>query len=240
MVIYERTSSTEIEIIDRWENGFGWIAHPDEDTRRVSHAMRGRDGVYLFDPLDGPGLRSHLSELGTVFGVVVQSKFHARDANVFAERYDVPVYLPTWMDRVADQVEARVERYPSPPEEWVELGSSGIDARTIDSETAWTEVVVYDRTDDTLRTADLFATVPEFRIGNERLGVYILHRLSPPTAAFTGVDPERILVGHGEGVFDDASETLNETLSDARRHLPRALLTQLPAQTIAFVVAMRE
>jgi len=54
--------------------------------------MRGRDGVYLFE-------------------------FHARDADVFAERYDVPVYLPTWMDRVAEKVEARMERYSSRPGE---------------------------------------------------------------------------------------------------------------------------
>lgn len=237
MLVYDRSTSTEMEVIDRWENGFGWFAHPDELGIRASHAIQGEDGVWVFDPLEAPGVHDRLAELGTVVGIAVQGNFHARDAASFAERYDVPVYLPVWMDRVAERIDAPTERFPAPPGETVELGASGMMIRTIDPLTFWQEALVYRPTDGTLRIADMLFN--GMQVGNERLACHFFHRFAPPREPFADLDPERILLGHGEGVFDDAAGALEYTLDNARRHLPRASLGQALPQLIGFIDALR-
>lgn len=222
MPMYDRSASTGIEVIDQWDAGFGWIAHPEEDSRRASHAIRGEDGVWVFDPLDGPGVEDRLSELGTVAGVAVLSNYHARDAGVFAERHGVSVHVPEWMDRVVERVDGPIDRYAAPPGEWVGLGNSGITVRTVDPTTAWLEAIAYRGSDGTLLVPDMFSASPAVTVGDERLGCYFFHRFAPPRAAFADVDPERVLVGHGEGVSEDATGALESALDDARRNLPRA------------------
>lgn len=234
MLMYDRSTSTEIEVIDRWENGFGWFAHPDELGSRASHAIQGEDGVWVFDPVDGAGVDDHLDDLGTVAGIVVQCQYHARDAASFSERYDVPVHLPEWMDRAAERVEAPTERFEAPPGEWVELGASGIMMKTIDPLTFYQEPIVYRPDDGTLRIADMFLTGA--LVGNERITMAIPHRFAPPREPFADLDPERILVGHGEGIFEDASEALEYTLDNARRLLPRSALKQ----TLPLLIGMTE
>lgn len=227
MLFYDRSTSTEIEVIDQWENGFGWFAHPDEVGLRASHAIRGEDGVWVFDPLEAPGVHDRLDELGSVAGIVVQCQFHGRDAAAFSEHYDVPVYLPVWNDRVAERVDAPTERFRAPPGESVELGASGIMMRTVDPLTFYQEPIVYRPTDGTLRTADMLNTLGG--VGNERISWLFPHRFAPPREPFADIEPERILVGHGEGVFEDATDALEYTLANARRLLPQAtLLHALP------------
>lgn len=53
MPIFDRSASRGIKMIDRGADGVGWMAHPEEDAQRASHAIRGDDGVWVFDPLDG-------------------------------------------------------------------------------------------------------------------------------------------------------------------------------------------
>lgn len=169
-MLYDRSTPTRIKVIDEWENGFRWMPHPEETTKRASHAILGSDGVWVFDPLDAPGIQDRIEKLGSVAGVAVLSNYHSRDATVFAERHGVPVHLPTWMDNAADHVEARIERYNAPTGQWVELGDSGIELRTLDPPTAWREVIAYLPRDRTLRVADLLSTNSFYRVGNERLG----------------------------------------------------------------------
>lgn len=135
-----------------------------------------------------------------------------------------------------DRVDARVERYPAPPGEWVELGASGFMAVTIDPLTFMREAIVYRPTDGTLRTADMLNTLGGF-IGNERITCTFLHRFDPPREPFADLDPERIPVGHGEAVFDDAAEALEHTLDNARRYLPHSALKQALPLMIAMVEA---
>lgn len=236
MLVYERSPSTEIEVIDRWKNGFGWFAHPNEFGSRASHAIQGEDGVWVFDPLEAPGIHDRVDELGTVTGVVVQGNFHGRDAVSFSEHYDVPVHLPIWMDRVADRVEAQTERFQAPTGEWLELGASGMMVRTIDPLTFMREAIVYRPADGTLRIADMLNTLGGF-IGNEQITCTFLHRFAPPREPFADLDVERILVGHGEGVFDDAAAALEYTLANARRHLPSSTLKQALPLLIAMIDA---
>lgn len=239
MTMYDRSASTEIEVIDRWDGGVGWLAHPEEASRRASHAIQGDDGVWVFDPLDGPGVQELLDETGPVAGVAVLSSHHSRDADIFADRYDVSVHLPTWMDGVAERIDAPIERYTAPSNEWTELGSSGISIRTVDPTTAWKEAIAYRHADGTLRVPDMLSTVPAMTVKDERLACYLFHRLAPPREAFADIDPNQILLGHGEGIFTDAAATLETALDDARRHLPRALVSQAPTQIRGIIGALR-
>ena len=168
------------------------------------------------------------------------SSFHARDADEFATRYDVPVCLPRWMDRPTDELDAPVERYDAPAGEWSDVGESGFLVRTVDSPVVWREAVAYRPADGTLRVPDLLSPLPAFRVGDERLSCYFLHRLFPPRGTFADVEPDRILFGHGEAVTEDATAALESTLADSRRHLPRALVFQAPHQLRAAVSVLRD
>ncbi len=126
MVIYDRTPSTGYRRIDEFDGGFGWLAHPDEAGMRASHALLGDgDDVWLFDPLEAPGIDEAITSLGEVAGVVVCSAYHARDADRFARRFDVPVLVPAWLDRVAERIDAPLERFEG------RLADSGVDVREV-------------------------------------------------------------------------------------------------------------
>jgi hypothetical protein len=75
----------EAEFIDEWENGFGWIARPEEEMVRTSHAFRD-DGVYLVDPLDAVNLDEKLKDFGEVKGTVVFLDRHQRDSEELADK----------------------------------------------------------------------------------------------------------------------------------------------------------
>ena len=186
-MLYDRSTPARIEVVDRWDTGIGWMAHSDEATQRTSHAIKGADGVWVFDPLDGPGIADRIDDLGSVAGVAVLSNYHSRDATVFAERHGVPVHLPTWMDNAAEHVDAQIARYDAPAGQWVELGESGIEIRTVDPTTAWREAIAYLPTERSLRVADMLSTNSFYTVGDERLGCYFFHRFAPPRAAFADV-----------------------------------------------------
>lgn len=123
MPMYARHDPETGTVVDRWSDGVSWMAHPEETGRRASHAISGDDGVWLFDPLDAPGVDDLVADLGDVAGVAVFSNYHARDAGTFAERHDVPVSVPSWVDRVDERVTGPVERFDG------ELGASGFRVR---------------------------------------------------------------------------------------------------------------
>ncbi len=228
--MYARESPTGLQVIDEWADGVGWLAHPEEDGRRASHAVRGDGGVWVFDPLDAPGLDDLLASLGDVAGVVVCSDYHARDADAVATRHDVPVHVPRFLDRVAERVSAPVES----------VGSvAGFELTHVRPLYAWNEAVAYRDRDGTLYVPDYCSSHSKFTVGDERLGFPTLSRLSPPTDVFAGLDPDRILFGHGEGVFENAATALDDALSGGRRRVPRALVTNLPGELRAMLGALR-
>jgi len=59
--------------------------------------------------------------------------------------------------------------------------------------------------------------------------VTLVRRPLPPEAAFEGLEPERILCGHGEGVFADAAGELERALQVARRTAPKMYLRHGPS-----------
>lgn len=206
--------------IDRFEGGVGWIAHPEEILQRASHALvtegeSDESEVWVVDPLDADGIDDLLAEIGTVAGVVVLSNHHLRDAAAIANRHGVSIHLPHAMQGVAETLDAPVERVAD------ELGHTGYELLTVNFMTGWQEFALYDG--ETLVVSESVGTAPHFLTSEERLGVITLLRLLPPRAAFGGLDPERILLGHGEGVFEEAAAALTDALAGSRRRFPRAL-----------------
>lgn len=232
MPMYARDGPTACHPIDRWAGGVGWLAHPEEDGRRASHAIGGDDGVWLVDPLDAPGVDELLAEVGEIAGVAVLSDYHARDAAVFAERYGVSVHVPRWLDRAAARIDAPIERFG-----W-SLGDSGFAVRRYAPFPGWNETIAYRESDRTLYIPESLGTAPLFTVGAERLGIYLLCRALPPRNVLHDLEPERILVGHGEGVFDDATAALSDALDSARRRLPRAVATNGRRQLRAGIEAL--
>ena len=206
----------ELREIDRWADGVGWIAYPDEQMQRASHALVGDDGLWVVDPVDAPGLDDLLAEFGDVAGVAVCLDRHERDAGTVAARHDAPVYVPEWMDGVASSFDEPVERFGG------ELGDSGYRVRRVRDASLppWQEAALY--TDETLLVPEAVGTASFFRAGSERLGVHPMLRPIPPRRALADFDPERVLVGHGEGVVTDAGDALRDALAGARRRLPAA------------------
>jgi len=231
-MMYRRDDGADYRVVDRWHRGVGWQAYPGEDGQRTSHAIEDPDGgVWLVDPLDAPGVEDAYADLGEVVGVAVLADYHARDAAAVAERHDVPVTVPTGLDRAAERVDAPTRR--------VSDSLAGFELRRVSPLGAWTEAVAYRERDGTLYVPDVLSSGTTFTVGDERLGLNVLARLVPPRDAFAGIDPSRVLLGHGRGVFGDAAAALDDSLANARKRLPRALVSTAPRELKAMVDAVR-
>lgn len=233
MTVLSTDDPTGLAVVDRWDEGVGWIPHPEETLRRASHAVRAGGGIWLIDPLDAPGVDDLLAEYGEVVGVAVGSSWHARDAGVFARRYDVLVSIPAWMGRVETRVDAPVERFSG------RLPGTDFEVRKTSPFPTWQEAILYRDRDGTLVIPESMGTAETFLVGDERLGVSFYRRLAPPRRSLTDLDPDRILVGHGEGVFESASSALRDGVDGARRRAPRAFATHLGTAIRQFVAASR-
>jgi hypothetical protein len=219
--MYDRSSPGDARRVCEFDGGVSWLAHPTEGGQRTSHAIRGADGVWVLDPVDAPGVDDILAQVGEVVGVAVLTSWHARDAETVADRHDVAVHVPEWMSRVGTRVDAPLERYSLAP------GES--EFRTIPCRPfpLWDEVFLYDGRSDTLVVPDSMATVGYSLVGGERLGLQWFRRPQPPEQ-LRGLEPARILVGHGSGVTTDAPAALAAALDGARRQFPRAVVENAP------------
>ncbi|MFC7058040.1 hypothetical protein [Halovenus salina] len=232
MAIYDRTAADEAEIVGRWDDAFSWIARPTEGGQRASHAVRTDEGVWVLDPLDAPGIDDHLNELGEVAGVAVLSCYHARDAGAFARRHDVAVHIPEWMGRVAERVDGPVERYALAP--GTNTGFRTLSCRPFPG---WQEVFLYHTPSDTLVTPDSLGTTDQNCIHDERLGLVTLCRLRPPDQ-LRGLEPDRVLVGHGEPVTEKPAAALERALDTGPSSFPRAFLEHGPESIRSMLAAL--
>lgn len=209
------SGSTNIREIDRWNGGVGWLAHPDETMARASHALATDDGVWVVDPLDGPAVDDLCAELGEVAGVLVLLDRHKRDAAAIARRHDVPVSIPAWMTGVASNVDTAVERLDH------RLPGTDYEIRRLVDSPFWTESLLYRPRDGTLYVSEALGTADYFRSGDERVGVHPMLRLTPPRS-LAALSVERLLVGHGAGIFDGAELAVRDAVENARKRAPRA------------------
>jgi hypothetical protein len=225
--------ATDYREVDRFEGGVGWIAHPEEIMQRAGHALATDESVYAVDPVDAEGLDDLLAEFGDVTGVVLLSNHHGRDADRVADRHGVPVYLPEPMEDVTEEFDVAVDV------ERVAVGELLGDYELLEVavESNWHEFALYDG--ETLVVSESIGAAPYMRVGDERLGVMLLRRLSPPREALEQLSPERVLSGHGPGVDEDADEALTEALQCSRRRFPRALLENGLQQARTVTAALR-
>jgi hypothetical protein len=225
-------TAAEFEEIDRWMGGIGWIAHPEETMERASHALATGDGVWLVDPIDAQHVGDLIEEYGEVTGIVVLSNHHTRDADVFAERYDVPVTVPGPMTDIAGDINSPTDRLgvggAIGEYELIEVARSG---------SAWQEYALYDG--ETLVLSESVGAADYMRVGDERLGVMLLRRLTPPRDPLGTLSPKRVLSGHGPGVHENATAALKEALSTSRRRFPKAVLSNGIAQLRTVTAALR-
>ncbi len=200
------SGETALTVVDRFEDGVGWIAYPDEKMRRASHAVESEGDLWIVDPVDAAGLDDLLGEYAAPAGVVVLLDRHKRDSAAVANRHDVPVYVPEWMSGVADALDAPIERFDG--------RVAGFDAIRLVDNPLWQEAVLFDG--ETLVVPEALGTVEYFRAPDESLGVHPMLRAFPPRR-LREYNPDRLLVGHGEGVFEDVGRTIRDAVERARR-----------------------
>ena len=215
MPVYDRSEPDDPHIAE-FDGGIEWLAHPDETGQRASHLLDSPDGPWLLDPLDIPDLDERIDAVGDLAGIAVLSNYHARDADAIAARHDLPVTVPPWLDRAADRVDAPVERATT-------LGDSGVELTRYNPLPGYDEAIASRERDGTLYVPDALGTAPFYTVGDERLACYGILRIRPPRELFAPFVPNRILVGHGTGVFTDATAALQDALDGARRRLPTAI-----------------
>ena len=183
-------------LVDEWEHGFGWVH--DERMQRTSHALALGGRVWLIDPVDGPELEQRVRALREPADDLQLLDRHNRGCDAWARRLGVP-HLRAWVDDVPFSVlRVRDNRW-------------------------WKEVALFDPGSRTLVVADALGTVAYFRAPGEPIGLHPLVRPLPPRS-LAGLQPERILCGHGAGIHEDAAAALAEALHTARRRLPAAWL----------------
>ncbi len=210
----------EARVIDRFDGGIGWIAHPDETMQRASHALSTPTGLWLVDPVDCPGLDDLLAEYGDVAGVVVLLDRHRRDAAALARRHDASVWVPAFMNDLADELEVPVERFRR------ELANTGYVARELIDRRFWKEAVLYHEDRELLVVPETLGTASYFRTGDRPVGVHPMLRVRPPRTVGR-FRPDRLLVGHGAGVDEDAATHIREALDGARRRIPKLAVETL-------------
>jgi hypothetical protein len=187
-------AALKLRFCDEFHCGFGWVV--DEVLRRCSHSLVVDGRVWLIDPVDGDGVEERVRAAGVPAGVLQLLDRHNRDCAALADRFGVRHHL-------------------------VPQGSIGPFACIpLKNSRSWKEVALWWPERRVLVCADALGTAPYFRAGNERLAVHPLLRLRPPRRQLGALQPDVILCGHGEGVFEDAGAALHEALSTSRRRIP--------------------
>lgn len=222
--------ATTLEEVGSFDGGATWLAYPDEAMVRASHVLvepgdgeadgdvdggGDEDDLWLVDPVDTADLDEWLAERGTVAGVVVLLNRHLRDAARIAARHDVAVHVPEQFADVREELSAPTTGLGD------ELGNTGFRPIPVLNRFFWHEIALFREADRTLIVPEAVGTAAFFRVAGERLGVHPALRLFPPRAALADLDPERVLVGHGEPVLEDGTGALEDTFAGSRRRAPR-------------------
>jgi glyoxylase-like metal-dependent hydrolase (beta-lactamase superfamily II) len=196
-----------LKVVDEFDGGLGWTE--DAFLGRTSHALAADGGVWLVDPVDPEAsdtVSQAIAALGDVAGVIQLLDRHSRDSAKLAERFGVEHVVA-----YAGQNDTPFELVP------------------LVRRRQWREVALWWPERRVLVCADALGTIGYFVAPGDRIGVHPLLRLFPPRA-LVRLDPERILVGHGEGIHHDATAALREALTTARRRAPGVLVGAVNAR----------
>jgi hypothetical protein len=183
--------------------GFGWIQ--EERLARCSHVLSAEGRVWIFDPVDAPGVEARIRGLGEPAGVIQLLDRHRRDCAAFAGRLGVPHHVVPF------------QGVPGAP----------FDPVPVARHRFWREVALWWPEERVLLCGDALGTVGYFLARGERLGVHPLLRLLPPKA-LGRFAPRHVLCGHGDGIHCvEVARALEEALATARRRLPLLPLSLL-------------
>jgi hypothetical protein len=191
-----------MKVVDEIVDAFGWIQ--DERMRRTSHALAAGGRVWLFDVVDDPELEARVGELGKPAAVVQLLDRHNRDCAAVAQRLGVPHHV---MPR--------------------QLPGTPFELRPVVRLRWWREVALWWPERRILLVADAVGTIPFFRAGAEPAGLHPALRIMPPRS-LSDLEPDHLLVGHGEGIHHHPA-ALESALRTARRRIPRWLF-ELPRE----------
>jgi len=186
-----------VRIVDEIPGATGWLDDA-ERMRRTSHALEVEGRVWLFDVVDWPGLDDVVSGLGEPAGVVQLLDRHNRDCAGVAARLGVPHHV----------VPAALPGTP-------------FELRPVVRSRWWRESALWWPERRLLLVADAIGTIPFFRAGAEPAGLHPVLRLRPPRS-LRGLDPQHLLVGHGQGIHGRPA-VLGSALRTGRRRIPRWL-----------------
>ena len=181
---------------DLGSRGFSWVA--EEPLMRTSHALAAAGQVWLVDPVDWPEAIEKAATLGRIVGVLQLLDRHNRDSAAIAHRLAVPsLKVP--------------EMLPGTPFDVIEIKRWR----------RWQEIALWWPEPRILVVAEALGTSPFFPIGNDRVGVHGLLKLTPPRV-LSSYEPEHLLVGHGEGVHGpEATAAVRAALSRSRLSVAR-------------------
>jgi hypothetical protein len=205
MVEDDTREQPTLEAATEWTGGISWIADPDEQAQRASHALQTEAGVWIVDPVDADGLDEQLAELGAVAGVVVLQDRHTRDAPQVARRHDVAVHVPEWMNLAREKLETEAESVKG------QLPGTTYAVSQLRNTDEWEEAVLVGETTNTMVVPEALGTLPSFCADDNALGVH--PGLDDPPRGLTNWSPERILVGHGESVHSEATAKLERAIN---------------------------
>jgi hypothetical protein len=182
--------------------GITWLE--SNAMARAAHAVRDGETVWLIDPFEDPAALEAAAALGQPAGVIQLLDRHGRDGEAIANRLGVPLMrLPKAIPGAPFEVVSVVAR------PW------------------WREIALWWPAERTLIVAEAIGTGPLFGLGR-RAGVHPLLRAVPPRSALGRYHPERLLVGHGPALDENAAPALSQALSSSRSDIPK-LLTTLPS-----------
>jgi hypothetical protein len=204
----DTSDDVTLDELTEWDGGFSWIAFPDEDARRASHALSTDAGVWVVDPVDVEGLDARLRELGEVVGVVVLQDRHTRDAAAVARRHGVSVSVPEGMSLTREKLDVEAEATGAT------LSGSAYEVHDLRLDDDWEEAVLWNDERKTLVVPETLGTLPSFRGDGDALGIHPAVEASPQELAEW--DPDRVLVGHGTSIHESAGAELGAALGENR------------------------
>jgi hypothetical protein len=186
-----------MRLVDDIGFAIGWIASTPKFMQRTSHAVAAGGGVWVIDPVDEEAALERVAKLGDPVAVVQLLDRHGRDCSRVAQRLGVPHHVVP------------------------EVAPSGapFEAVPVLRRSFWRETALWFPEHRTLVCADALGTAPYFRAASERIGVSPLLRFTPPRVVLR-YEPEHVLVGHGEGVHENATQAVRDAVLRARRRTP--------------------
>lgn len=181
-----------VAFVDEQDFGFGWL-ESGSFMRRCSHALAVDGRVWILDAVADDEALERVRALGEPAAVVQLLDRHNRDNVEVARRLGVPLHVVP--QTAPDEA----------PFEVVPLVRNRF----------WREIALWFPQLAALVVAEAVGTAQFLRAPEDRVGVSPPLRLLPPRRLLA-YEPEHLLVGHGDGVHEDATAALRDGIEHAR------------------------